>query len=136
MLQALDARHLQHVCPAGVAGSLIVGVASRAAVTRWVSLPPSVVDVCNCLKFVELQGSFASRQDEEILEMDPAQPSLHCFGAAGVSCFSVVHRELPGAPRLVASASGLAAWSRRNRICCRGPLQHWGHGNVYKIKIW
>jgi len=43
---------------------------------------------------------------------------------------------LPAAPRLVASASGLAAWSRRNRNCCRGQLQRWGHGNEYKIKIW
>jgi len=111
MLRALDARHLQHVCTAGVAGSLFVVVASRAGVIWWVSLLP-------------FQGNFAGRQEEGILKMGSAQPSLYCFGAAGImvvssvsswqrsrhrNCSSIVHRELPVAPRLVASASGLTA---------------------------
>jgi len=40
MLRALDARHLQHVYAASIAGSLFVVVGSRAAVIWWVSLSP------------------------------------------------------------------------------------------------
>jgi len=65
-----------------------------------------------------------------------------CWHYGGVFCLIVMEivdrlftERLPVAPRLVASASGLAAWSRRNRNCCRGQSQRWGHGNKYKIKI-
>jgi len=85
LLWTLNARRLQHACPASAAESLFVVGVSRAAVIWWLSLPPSVVDICNCLiKFLKLQGSLAGRQEEENLKMDPAQPSLHCLGAAGI----------------------------------------------------
>jgi len=54
---------------------------------------------------------------------------------SSVDCSLVVRQELPGASRLSAIASGLAAWSRRFKICCRGPPQRYGHGNELKLEI-
>ncbi|XP_033172831.1 uncharacterized protein LOC117150122 [Drosophila mauritiana] len=77
---------------------------------------------CHCI-FIELLALWwwRSSRGREVVSED---------------CSSVYHRGKPGAPRLVAIASGLAAWGRRFEICCRGPPQRDRHGNECKNSIW
>jgi len=128
LLQALGARHLQHVCPANVAGSSKMVAASRAAVIWWFSLPPSVVDVCSCL--INLSNLLNCRAASPVVRKRKDGSRAEDFASfwscwryrVGICLLVAVRRDW----QLGAAGTGFVAEDHRNDL---------GHGNEYKIKI-